>query len=415
MERSLRVIEVGPTGPDVAGTLLAAVREALDGTGPALAPRPPAVARERTEPQPGRAPDDTVLVVRTSGSSGPPRDVVLGREALLTSARATHERLGGPGRWILTLPLTHVAGLQVLVRSVVAGTDPVTVAADGGFRAEVLADAVTSAVLDPAAGAAAGASAGRLYTSVVPTQLHRVVAAAEGGALPERLASLRRLDAILVGGAAAGGPLLERARELGLRVVTTYGMTETCGGCVYDGVPLTGTRVAVVDGVVRLAGPMLAHGYAGTSEDPDGFVTDATGVRWFVTRDLGVLAEGRLRVLGRADDVVVTGGEKVSPTAVEEVVVAVPGVREVCVVGIPDAEWGQMLVAVVVPVDPTRPPALEAVRAAVARTLGVAAAPRRLLVVDALPERGPGKVDRARTARTARTAALAAGRPGRPD
>ncbi|MCP2263695.1 AMP-binding protein [Promicromonospora thailandica] len=368
-----------------------AVRAALDG-GPAFAPQP------RTGD--GPLPSGTALVLRTSGSTGNPREVALSAAALRASAQATHERLGGPGRWLLVLPPTHVAGVQVITRSVVAGTEVRTGTTDrftaGGF-AELAEDFL-----------ARGTAGTRAYVSVVPTQLHRLVDAADDGA-PAGLAALARFDAVLVGGAATPAPLLARARAAGVRAVTTYGMSETSGGCVYDGVPLPGVRVRLTDaGVIELSGPMLAEGYVG---DPDAtaaaFRTDPDGTRWFRTSDLGRLDGVRLTVLGRADDVVVTGGVNVAPAAVEAAVaehlaeVGTPG--EVCVVGVPDPEWGQAVVAVV-----TRGTGhetgddglrrddglLAGLRAAVGQRLGAAAAPRRVYVTTSLPARGPGKIDR---------------------
>lgn len=353
--------------------LARALRAALDGSGPAVAPvvgRPPADL-------PARVPDDVALVLPTSGSTGTPRRVLLGADAVLASAHATHARLGGPGRWVLTLPAQHVAGLQVVVRSLLAGALPVVVP-PGHF--------------DPVAVAAALAEArtgGPLYASLVPTQLHRVLA---DGVPDVARAAWAGLDAVLVGGAATPPALLDRARAAGIRVVTTYGMTETAGGCVYDGVPLDGVRVRV-DGVVQIAGPVLARGYL--PPDDDAFAL-ADGERWFRTSDVGDVTDGVLHVHGRADDVVVSGGVNVVPSAVEAVLAGLG--LEACVVGLPDDEWGQVVTAVVASPDAVD---LEVLRAAVAARLGGAAAPRVLVVVDALPRRGPGKVDRAAVERLA--------------
>jgi len=168
---------------------------------------------------------------------------------------------------------------------------------------------------------------------------------------------------------------------------------------VYDGVPLTGVRVRV-DGTVHLAGPVLARGYLGRPDLDTAFQMH-DDVRWFRTGDLGTLARGVLHVRGRVDDVVVTGGVKVAPAAVEAALAAVRGVGEVCVVGVPDDEWGQVVTAVVVPARGAPAPTLAALRDAVVPTLGSAAAPRRLVLADALPQRGPGKVDRAAVTRQA--------------
>ncbi|MCF4119395.1 AMP-binding protein [Antribacter sp. KLBMP9083] len=406
--------------------IIAAVRDALDG-GRAFAPR------SRLGDRP--LPDGTALVLRTSGSTGVPREVALGAAALRASADATHARLGGPGRWLLVLPPTHVAGVQVVTRSVVART-PLTAAPDGPFTAEGFAR-LASDFLDAQPALPDGGPGGRVaraYVSLVPTQLHRLVDAAAAGS-PAGLAALARFDAVLVGGAATPAPLLAEARGARVRVVTTYGMSETSGGCVYDGVPLPGVRVRLVRGdgtgaepagasgagagavgVIELSGPVLALGYAG---DPAAtraaFRTDPDGTRWFRTSDLGRLDEGRLTVLGRADDVVVTGGVNVAPAAVEAVLAEVlPGVlglpAEACVVGVPDPEWGQAVVAVIAlagegpGLTSVDDDVLVRVRTAVAERLGTAAAPRRLYVTGALPTRGPGKTDRRAVADAARAA-----------
>lgn len=377
--------------PPSVDALRDAVRAALD-DGPAVVPLP----RTTTAPVvPG-----TALVVRTSGSTGTPREVALPADALRASAAATHERLGGPGRWVLTLPPTHVAGLQVVVRSVLAGTPLTAARPDARFTPDGLAD-LLAPVLD--------AGDDPVYVSLVPTQVHRLLAAAQDGA-PRGLAALARCAAVLLGGAASPPALLSRAAEAGVRVVTTYGMSETAGGCVYDGAPLRDVRVRVVPpdlsgevGVVELGGPTLAAGYLGdAAATAAAFRTDADGSRWFRTSDLGRLApDGTLEVLGRADDVVVTGGVNVAPAPVEALVGELLG-GEACVVGVPDAEWGQVLVAVVATlassggprIAPVDDDALARVRSSVATRLGAPSAPRRVYAAAALPLRGPGKVDR---------------------
>jgi O-succinylbenzoic acid--CoA ligase len=225
---------------------------------------------------------------------------------------------------------------------------------------------------------------GRRYTSLVPTQLLRLLDE------PVELAALRTFDAVLLGGAATPAPLLARARSAGVRVRTTYGMSETAGGCVYDGRPLDGVLVRLVDGVVELAGPMLASGYR---RDPD--ATAAAFVDgWFRTTDLGVLRAGVLEVLGRADFMINTGGVKVAPSAVEAVLAAQPGVAEVCVVDLPSDEWGQLVAAAVVPADPLSPPEVAALLAVVRARLGGPSTPKVVRFVAALPLQGPGKIDR---------------------
>lgn len=362
---------------DAVRALLEPLAGALAGTGPPLLPVPRGA--EGTAVLQAARPDAPVadgvaLLLPTSGSTGAPRVVELPAAALEYSARATHDRLGGPGQWLLALPVAHVAGWQVLVRSVVAGSVPAVVDLVGGFTA------------DGFAGAAAVMTGRRRYTSLVPTQLGRLLAD------PAGRAALRGLDGVLLGGAAAPPGLLAAARAAGVAVVTTYGMTETSGGCVYDGRPLDGVRVDVEPetGRVLLAGPVLAAGYRTADAATRRAFTVRDGVRWFATSDAGSLDDGVLTVTGRLDDVVVTGGRKVAPTAVEAVIAALPGVRECLVVGVPDAEWGQAVTALVV----GDPGPAEAVRAAVATRLGRVAAPRHVLVVPALPLRGIGKPDR---------------------
>jgi O-succinylbenzoic acid--CoA ligase len=355
----------------VDNSALVAALEAALGGGPAVLPL--AVDDPRGgELVAAMAPDaptlpGTAVVVATSGSTGAPKGVELSAAALTASADATHARLGGPGQWLLTLPAQHIAGVQVLVRSLLAGYAPAS------RGAQAFAHAVAS-MTGP-----------RRYTSLVPTQLLRLLDD------PPGLEALRTFDAVLLGGAATPAPLLARALAAGVRVRTTYGMSETAGGCVYDGVPLDGVRVRLVDDVVHLAGPVLASGYR-----LDPAATAAAFVDgWFRTTDLGALhADGSLEVLGRADFVINTGGVKVAPSAVEAVLTAQDGVAEACVVDLPSEEWGQLVAAVVVPADPARPPSVDDLRAAVRERLGGPATPKLVRFTEVLPLRGPGKVDR---------------------
>jgi O-succinylbenzoic acid--CoA ligase len=374
-----------PGGPRVLN-VLPALAKALAGQGDALLPVPAgddaeasrridaALVEEPLRPGEDDDADPTAFVVSTSGSTGTPKGALLPVSALQASATATAERIGGPGRWLLALPSHHVAGLQVLLRSIAAGTEPGVLDLSAGFDGAAFA----------AATAALGG--GRRYTSVVPTQLARLL---------DRPDALLEYDAVLVGGAGTPPALLERARAAGVKVVTTYGMSETCGGCVYDGEPLRDVRVRLdQDGRVHLGGPVVARGYRGLPE----LTAEVFAGAEFRTDDLGELVDGRLRLLGRADDVIVTGGLKVAPAAVEDVLTRLPAVREAVVVGVPDDEWGSVVTAVVVATDATAPPVLDDLRAAFADR---AVAPRRLVVVDALPLRGPGKPDRVAAARLA--------------
>ena len=323
------------------------------------------------------------VVIATSGSTGGPKHVMLPASALRASALATAARLGGPARWLLALPAEHVAGVQVVVRALLAGAAPVTQDLRAGFRPDGFAAATET--LGP----------GRRCTSLVPTQLGRVLDA--GGAA---LDALRSYDAVLVGGAALDPRLRARALAAGAAVVTTYGMSETAGGCVYDGVPLDGVRVELDGGGrISIGGSTLADGYLG---DPERTAA-AFGDGWFRTGDLGRWRDGRLDVLGRADDVIISGGENVAPAAVERVLLMQENVRAACVVGLPDAEWGQVVAAAVVLDHGSQGdiPADE-LRAAVRAELGRAAVPRVVRAVPEIPVRGIGKPDRAAVAHTLR-------------
>ncbi len=368
--------EILVDGPDGVPELVEALRAALDG-GPAVLPlarTDPRLRDVRARLAPDRpAEPGTAVVVTTSGSTGDAKGVLLSAAALRAAAAATHARLGGPGQWLLALPAQHVAGIQVLVRSLLAGYEPVVAGRAQRFRQ-----------------AAQTLAAPRRYTSLVPTQLSRMLAG-------DGLDLLRAFDAVLVGGAAVPAALVTRARAAGVPVVTTYGMSETCGGCVYDGVPLDGVRVRIADGVIELGGPVLANGYR---LDPAATARAFAG-GWFRTTDLGVLRDGMLEVLGRADFVINTGGVKVAPAAVEAVLTAQPGVAEACVVDLPSAEWGQLVAAAVVPAK--QPPALTALLDAVRSALGGPAVPKLVRFADALPLRGPGKVDRAAVRELLRT------------
>lgn len=304
------------------------------------------------------------LVVETSGSTGRPKQVVLSRQALVASARATHERLDGPGRWLLTLPASYVAGLQVVVRSLVGGADPVVVDEHDSFGA-----AAAHALAD-----------GPAYVSLVPTQLHRMLG---NDAEAQALSSL---SAVLVGGGPMDPALRVEAEGRGIRVVATYGSSETSGGCVYDGVPLAGVQLDVRDGEpLRISGPTLFDGY---QDDPE--LTAAALVDgWFVTSDLARIVDGRLQVIGRVDDMVISGGVKVPTPAVRRRLLDHPRVKEVEVLGVPDQEWGQRLVAFVVG-DLDLETAREWVAAEHPRTW----APREVVGLETLPFLPTGKVDR---------------------
>ncbi len=320
------------------------------------------------------------MIISPSGSTGVPKGVELSAPALRASARASLTRVGARAgeRWLACLPVTHVAGLQVLARSLEAGTEPV---AAGVADAESLASAL--AHHDPAA-----------HVSIVPTQLVRLMGTAAGR---EALAGF---SSVLVGGAAAAAGLLAQARAAGVPAVTTYGMSETCGGCVYDGMPLDGVSVRAGDGGrLRISGPVLMNGYHGQPSVTASVLVDdpALGRTEFVTSDLGYIDDaGRVVVRGRADDVINTGGHKVVPGEVADALSSYPGVREVVVVGRPDREWGERVTAVVVPADRAYPPTLELLRIHVRTALPRYACPTEVVLADAIPVLSNGKPDLAR-------------------
>jgi o-succinylbenzoate---CoA ligase len=313
--------------------------------------------------------DDVAVVVSTSGTTGVPKGGMLTPSALIASAKATHRRLGGSGRWLLALPAYHVAGLQVLVRSVVAGTTPVAVSA--GFDGDELASAVASL------------GSVRRYASLVAAQLDKTLRD------PAAAAALASLDAVLIGGGPMPQGVAERASAAGISVVRTYGMSETAGGCVYDGVALEGVEVRIDDGRVLLGGTTLAKGYRNPIE-PDPFAEPG----WFRTDDIGAVADsGVLTILGRVDDAISTGGLTVLPQLVEAALATHPSVAECAVFGVADDRLGQRVVAAVVATG-LAAPTLAELRAHVAATLSATAAPREVHFIDELPRRGIGKVDR---------------------
>jgi O-succinylbenzoic acid--CoA ligase len=345
--------------------LLPWLAAALDGSGPALLPYPagPAAAGIVAAMQPAvpLERDDVALVVPTSGSTGEPKGALLTATALRHSARATLERLGGPGQWLLALPVTHIAGLQVLVRSLLSGIEPALLDLDRGFSVEGFAEATRQ--LD---------ATGPRYTALVPTQLRRLIDAGT---------DLTSYDAILVGGAALDFTAPPT-------VVRTYGMSETCGGCVYDGRPLDGVDARIEpDGRISLGGPVV---FAGYRLRPD-LTAEALVDGRHITQDLGRWADQRLEVLGRADDVIVTGGVNVPAALVERVLAGHPRVRAVAVVGVPDDEWGQRVVAVV---HARGPVTVEELRAFAADRLEDAALPRTCVAVNELPMLASGKPDK---------------------
>jgi len=354
--------------------LPAALADALAG-GPPIAPLPTepveraqalAMLRPGEPVEPGAA-----VVVSTSGSTGRPKGVLLSAAAIVAAAEATHERLGGPGDWVLSLPAHYVAGLMVLARAQLAGTRALPVAPD-------LADLP----------GAVQRTRGRRYLSLVPTQLARALAR------PAVAEVLRAFDAVLVGGGALPRPLAESAAQAGVPVVQTYGMSETCGGCVYDGRPLAGVDVGVAaDGRVSLGGRLLFSGYRCRPDLTAAALVDGR----LLTADRGRWQDGRLEVVGRVDDVVVSGGINVDLAEVERQVRTWPDLQrgEFVVVGVPDPEWGTAVVAVAER-DGWSEGADQRLREHLRARLPAYAAPRRLLGRNPLPRTSSGKIDRLR-------------------
>lgn len=343
-----------------AADLPAALARALAGES-VVAPQPatgggPSV----TERQVPELPAGGVLVA-TSGSTGSPRTVMLSAAAVRASAQATHERLGGPGDWVCALPVQHVAGMMTVARAVVAQ------------RTVHFARSDLTDLPEPTR---------RCYLSVVGAQLFRSL---DTPGLAERLAGY---GAVLVGGSAVSDSLLMRARQAGITLVTTYGMAETCGGCVYDGVPLTGVRVGLDGERITLAGPMVFSGYR---FDPaaTAAVLHGDSVR---TRDRGRWVDGRLEVLGRVDDVVISGGVNVDLAEAQRACDDEFGAPEqggVVMLAVPDELWGQRVVAVT-----TSALELEGVVDRLRSRLGPAALPRELRRVARLAYTSTGKIDR---------------------
>ncbi|WP_368866999.1 AMP-binding protein [Rothia mucilaginosa] len=392
------------------------------------------------------AAEPIALVVGTSGSTGTPKRTALTARALAASAAATENffkaNADAVSQWLLALPAHYIAGAQVLARSVLAGTSPViarSVTEPVHFSPEVFLQAVERM------------SSARRFISLVPTQLHKLLESADanpslGAEIHEALGSF---TGILLGGAPASADLLAASAALGLNTVTTYGSAETAGGCVYSGSVLPGVRVELVSeegmptvpniggkpaleepaheesaqvGRIWISGAHLAHGYIGdAARTAEHFFTAADGTRWYRTDDYGLLSpvaapdsnkncsEPHLQVLGRSDDVLISGGVKISARAVATVLEEHPAVREACVVGLPDARWGTAIAAAVTLVPSALAPSAAGngmspalneelcalLRARCTEKLGAPAAPKQLSILPDFPLTSTGKPDRA--------------------
>lgn len=306
--------------------------------------------------------DNTALIVESSGSTGIPKRIVLSRAALVASSEASDLALGGPGQWLLALPINYIAGSNVLLRSLAAGQQPVLMNTALPFTPQAFANS------------ASFLKAQRRYVSLVPTQLQRLIAAADDQDL---LAKLRRFDAILVGGQAIDTALIASAKQLGLKLVLSYGMAETAGGCVYDGVPIGNVHVRIGStGRIQISGPVLADDVANS----DG---------WYETTDLGELENGVLKIIGRVNRVLNSGGLKVSLDLIEETVRGIAGVSDAAAISVTDVSWGERAAVVYV----GSPEVADFIAADALSQLGVAAKPVRVVRVDAIPRLTSGKTD----------------------
>ncbi len=300
--------------------------------------------------------DDSIgLIVESSGSTGSPKQIELSVDALKASAEASLARLGGPGQWLMALSPQFIAGANVLIRSVISDTQPVIMNTQVPFTTEAFVRGAS--LLDGP----------RRYTSVVPAQLQRIAAEIDSDAF--LFSTLRKFDAILVGGQAADFALVEGLRAKGLNIVLSYGMAETSGGCVYDGVPLDGVGIAIRDGRIEISGPVLANGLGGS----------------YLSSDLGEMVDGRLKVLGRADRVIISGGLKVALERVEEAALEIAGVEEVAACSV-QSEWGES-VGLVYSGSP------EASFDQLSQAISQAAKPRKVVRVESLPRLLSGKPD----------------------
>lgn len=383
-----------------ASTFPGALARALAGGGPAIAPTPvsdgglragggrgESAIADTAPPLPARVDDRVALVIETSGSTSAPKRVALSVEAIQASARATHAALGGPGQWMLALPVHYVAGAMVVARAIDAGTDLVV----SGRR--------TAGII---AGIRQMNASSRRYAAIVPSQLDDLLRGAEAD--PAVASIARRIDAYLVGGQRTDERLLDMASAHGITVVRTYGSSETAGGCIYDGRPIGDTRVRIdEDGRISLSSASLAEGYLDPEQTRAAFETDPSGIRWWRSSDLGAVdAAGFLVVHGRADDMIISGGVKVSLGEAEGVIRALPGMGSAVAVAVADPHWGQSFVVFadakvreVEARDAGVALTVRELRAILAARLGAACRPGDLVwLPDGVPQTSTGKPDR---------------------
>ena len=352
--------------------ILDSLAKALNGSGPALR------FAEQSNPALEAVPENVAVVVATSGTTGRAKEVGLSASALFASARASNDYLGAASgdTWSLLLPLTHIAGVNVLVRSLELGREPIdlrnsSVNNNGNNNLEGIPSAD--------------------FTAIVPTQLHRAVN--ESGFLLRHLQSAHR---VLVGGAALAPELRKSAHDAQIRLTSTYGMTETSGGCIYDGIPLAGIELQLREGRIAIRGEALASYYLPAKPGEElTSITDEDG--WYLTNDLGHFDDGRLVITGRIDDVIISGGEKISLRAVEEFLSShIDG--EVVAFTHPDAEWGERLaIATTATIEVAD---WQELQAKIRTSLGRHAIPQDIYRIAEIPKSALGKVDRERVLRT---------------
>jgi O-succinylbenzoic acid--CoA ligase len=338
--RKLTLVSAEWEIPQVREALVAA----LDGSGPALA----FGQTDRTE-----VPVDCAVVIPTSGSTGEPKEVALTASALLASAQSSHSFLQARDGeiWSLLLPITHIAGVNVLVRAIVLGTS----VADLSDRAD--------------------------YSAIVPTQLHRALHGET-----QLLHHLQKTKAVLVGGASASESLLKMAREAGINPVTTYGMSEMSGGCIYNNQLLQGVEVRFNEvGAIELAGPMQAMGYLNR---PD-LWSSVTDGKWFITGDAGEIVDGKIAIKGRIDDQINTGGKKIALSVIDNFLHDHFPRQRFSSLSIPDAEWGEKFVLVC---DGSMDANL--IKDALRAEFGAHAVPKEIKFNTEIPLLGIGKPDR---------------------
>ena len=318
---------------------------ALEGSGPALT-----TAALRVK----QVPNEIALVVSTSGSTGAPKAVAISSAALIASTNASHKYLGAtPGdSWSLLLPTTHIAGLNVLIRATALGSRVIDNRNNDNY---IDAD----------------------FVSIVPTQLYKALTSDA-----KLLEHLTAAEAVLVGGAALSEKMKKEAASKHVKIITTYGMTEMSGGCVYNQKPLDGVEVKISNqGLIQLSGPMIASGYL----NDDGKISDDLNSGWFESSDLGEFNNGVLKILGRSDEVIISGGEKISLVEVEELIKTIlPGV-EVITFAMADDKWGDKLCLAstsVINQDELR------------IKMGNLATPKELFVFNSIPKTPIGKPDR---------------------